>query len=302
MSLLAIGGLAGQGARAEFPGLWRGTVENPDDPEQRGRYQVRIDGIHTDSLEASKLPWAESVGFNAHGTCIFANYDRGDRVLLAFEQGERSKPIVLGGLAARSDGVPDLDPDIWGDYADGRRRMRMRSRSGNVVEIVDTDIDSLIRLSVGGAEIVVTRQGGSVEIRARGPCQINAAGVTIDATTVAARASDTALVEAETALALRSAGSVGVRSGASGGVLDLGQEQDTDGTPRRSKAVRLSALTLVLGEKAPTGGRLPTQDVLIGASAGVKAESVRVELAADNEVVITGTTKVKIDGALIEIG
>lgn len=292
--MIPVGGVPGSGVGAEYPGLWRGTVDGVDDPEERGRYRVRIDGIHTDSLPVSALPWAETVGFNAHGACLFANYERGDRVVVAFEQGERSKPIVMGGLLARSDGIPDLDPEVWGDYADSSRRIRLRTRGGNVIEAVDTDLESCVRLSVGGAVVEIIRQGGAVSIRADGPCLIRAAGVTIDATDSSLRATKAVLVEAGETLALRSSGSLAARSGETSGVLDLGQDQDSDGTPHRSKTLRLSAETLRVGAKVPTGGRLPTVEVHVEASSEVVVEAPTIT--------VTGTTKVKIDAPTIEIG
>ena len=85
-------------------GLCRAVVEDNYDPEGRNRLRVRIPSLHghpqvhgEHCLANDQLPWAEMCSLSAgpgRGTSILPN--KGDRVWVAFEDGKRTKPVVMG--------------------------------------------------------------------------------------------------------------------------------------------------------------------------------------------------------------
>lgn len=85
-------------------GLCRAVVEDNYDPEGRNRLRVRIPSLHghpqvhgEHCLANDQLPWAEMCSLSAgpgRGTSIIPN--KGDRVWVAFEDGKRTKPVVMG--------------------------------------------------------------------------------------------------------------------------------------------------------------------------------------------------------------
>jgi uncharacterized protein involved in type VI secretion and phage assembly len=56
----------------------------------------------------------------------------GDEVLVAFEHGDITRPYVVGGLRSGVDGPPTTE-------ADGRDRKVLKSRSGHLLRVDDTD-------------------------------------------------------------------------------------------------------------------------------------------------------------------
>ncbi len=95
-------------------GIYRGVVENNDDPEKSGKCQIRILGIHpvskdpVDGVPTEKLPWAEPCtpifgGISQVG--IYGLPCQGAHVFLFFEAGNRTQPRYF----ATAPGLP-LEP------------------------------------------------------------------------------------------------------------------------------------------------------------------------------------------------
>ena len=81
--------------KEKFFGVVTGTVINPLDPMALGRVQVQLPFI--DDLDLS--PWARvavPMAGPAHGMYFIPNL--GDEVLVAFEQGDRDVPYIIGSL------------------------------------------------------------------------------------------------------------------------------------------------------------------------------------------------------------
>jgi hypothetical protein len=94
------------GARA-FPGLYAGTVRAVDDPDKLGRIKVSVPSVY--GRESTELDaWARPCFPSGH----FFVPDVGDRVWIAFENGDPSFPVWLGewypagALPARTDVTP----------------------------------------------------------------------------------------------------------------------------------------------------------------------------------------------------
>jgi type VI secretion system (T6SS) baseplate-like injector VgrG len=81
--------------KKKYYGVTSGTVINPLDPLGNGRVQVQLPMI--DSLDLS--PWcriAAPFGGPMHGFYFIPNV--GDKVLVAFEQGDVNNPYIVGSL------------------------------------------------------------------------------------------------------------------------------------------------------------------------------------------------------------
>jgi len=86
--------------------MWIGVVEDRIDPEQLGRYRVRILGYHTanrESLPTDKLPWAVPVmpvtGTSVSGVGETPNLTNGSTVIGFFVDGDdEQQPVILGSM------------------------------------------------------------------------------------------------------------------------------------------------------------------------------------------------------------
>ena len=82
----------------KFCGINEGVVVANDDPEDRCRVKVRIQGIHDDEVPVDSLPWAECGAYpytgNDHGELRIPNLD--SHVFVIFRQGDPSHPVWVG--------------------------------------------------------------------------------------------------------------------------------------------------------------------------------------------------------------
>jgi hypothetical protein len=95
----------------EWYGLYRGKVENIDDPDRLGRVKARVWAVHGDKQRTptTVIPWAEvsEIGGGGHD---YGSYDPppvGSTVFIGFEGGNRDNPVMLGTWR----GVPKRDTD-----------------------------------------------------------------------------------------------------------------------------------------------------------------------------------------------
>ncbi len=126
-----------------------GIVTNNDDPEGLNRVKV-------------KYPWLtdEHESFWARQASQMAGADRGfysipeinDEVLVIFEHGDISRPIVVGALWSRKDKNPDAQSSNKNQAVKGGsvNRRGIRSRVGHYLEFDDTDGNQYVRLASAG--------------------------------------------------------------------------------------------------------------------------------------------------------
>lgn len=93
----------------EFPHIYRGVVEDNNDPLKAGRVRARILGVHSDNLNyvpTDTLPWsipATSIGLDGGGLRNIGQYkvpDIGSHVFLFFEAGDHNFPVYFAGAPA----------------------------------------------------------------------------------------------------------------------------------------------------------------------------------------------------------
>lgn len=124
-------------------GIVIGLVEDLKDPEDLGRVRVSYPNIETAS------DWARLVTPMAgKDRGVFFRPEVGDEVLIAYEHGDPRRPYVLGSLWSTEDPRPADD----GDNEANNWRF-MRSRSGHLFKLDDTDGAELIEIEGKGAAI-----------------------------------------------------------------------------------------------------------------------------------------------------
>lgn len=153
------------GADERFFGVAIGIVTNNKDPDGLGRVKASLpwmgDQVETD--------WARVVAPMAgSGRGVYFLPEVDDEVLVAFEHGNPDTPYVLGGLWNGQDKPPESN-------SDGKNDTRtIRSRSGNVIRLSDTDGDAKIEIIDGSGKnkIVICAKDNSITITAAGDVTI----------------------------------------------------------------------------------------------------------------------------------
>lgn len=162
------------------PGLYRGIVEDIDDPDRLGRVKVRIWAIHgsSDRTPSSALTWAEinEPGGGGYDYGSFNPPPVGSSVWVGFENAHQDYPVVLGtfrGLPQRNDEnqntfltcnnkpavekpwlPPDEDNETPKDIFDGvhrgdphpTRRVWQKSYKGHTIVVEDGDGKEFLKI------------------------------------------------------------------------------------------------------------------------------------------------------------
>jgi phage baseplate assembly protein V len=116
--------------RTRINGVATAIVTNNQDPEGLGRVKLKFPWLSAEN-ESDWARVAVPMGGSAMGTYFLPEVD--DQVLVAFEQGDRDRPFVLGMLWHKNAKPPEANDD-------GKNNMRtLKSRSGHVVRLDDTD-------------------------------------------------------------------------------------------------------------------------------------------------------------------
>ena len=160
--------------RAPVSGVMNAVVTATTDPEHQGRVKVMFPALSDDY----ETWWARTVQAGAgasRGAVVLPEV--GDEVLVAFGHGSFQQPFVLGGLYNGKD-TPDKP---WGDHVGGTdgavKRRAFASRSGMVVEFLESPDGEQLTLSTnGGAQRITLTQKGeaAVEIVSEGPVSVTA--------------------------------------------------------------------------------------------------------------------------------
>lgn len=155
-------------------GVLTATVTDIKDPDQRGRVKISFPVISASYTSW----WARTVQPGAgDGRGAVVLPEVGDEVLVAFGMGNFDEPYVLGGL------YNGLDKPVkpWSDHVndtDGSvQRRAFVSRTGMLVEMIETPQEQKLTLSTNDGEQRVTlvqKSDAAIEIIASGPVTITA--------------------------------------------------------------------------------------------------------------------------------
>jgi uncharacterized protein involved in type VI secretion and phage assembly len=165
---------AGANSRAGVPAVVNAVVTAAKDPENQGRVKVKFP-VLSDNYESW---WARTVQAGAgasRGAVVLPEV--GDEVLVAFGHGSFQQPFVLGGLYNGKD-QPDKP---WADHVgstDGAvQRRAFVSRSGMLVEFLESpDGEQLTVSTNGGRQTIslVQKPDAAIEILSEGPVNVTA--------------------------------------------------------------------------------------------------------------------------------
>ena len=185
---------SGGGTRERYFGVAVGIVTDNNDPLTMGRVKVSYPWL-ADDAESS---WARLVAPGAgkdYGVTWIPQV--GDEVLIAFEHGDISSPIVLGGMWNGKDTIPfDYGTDL---DAGSVTYCGFTSRTGHKVSFFESSSESKIHLLTANGEVSVILDDknkelkiettgkvlfdaqGDVEIKTQGSFKVDATGVEIKA-------------------------------------------------------------------------------------------------------------------------
>ncbi|MEV7628092.1 VgrG-related protein [Actinoplanes sp. NPDC089786] len=139
--------MSGKASGPQWSGLVIGVVTNNDDPEKLGRVRVKFPTLSADDESA----WARTAtpgGGKERGLQWLPEVD--DEVLVGFELNDHTRPVVLGGLWNRTDGIPEPGAATGGKI----EKRLLVSRKDSRLVFADDDPAS-ITLSLGGTSILL---------------------------------------------------------------------------------------------------------------------------------------------------
>jgi uncharacterized protein involved in type VI secretion and phage assembly len=176
-----------------------GIVTNNKDPAELGRVKVKMPALMAD-LESG---WCRMVTPMAgDGRGFFTLPEVGDEVLVAFEAGDVSRPVVLGALWNGQDRLPEnaaravseggqVDHRLWKsrsghmllfDDSDGKEQVVIQDKEGNqvVIESANNTLKVVMK-ERGNVEVeapgnITLKAGANVKIEAGGQLNIEAGG------------------------------------------------------------------------------------------------------------------------------
>jgi len=190
----------------QLNGVLPGLVVDNNDPESRGRVQVRFPphrspgpfdrdrSVRRDDQEHDEI-WARVATLMAgddRGTWFMP--DVGDEVLVAFENADPTSAYVIGALWSRRNPPPEF-------MSTGNDKKVLRSRNGLKITLNDVDGQEDLTLETPGGQKLALRDGpgrihitdannNSVAFEAAGITVDAAATVTVNAATIRVRAAE----------------------------------------------------------------------------------------------------------------
>ena len=154
------GGGNGSGGSGRIYGVVVGLVDDVDDKDNLGRVTLRFPWLGDDYVS----DWARVAMLGAgpsRGAVWLPEHD--DEVLVAFEQGDIRRPVVLGGLWNGVDMPPGYETD-----GGKQKARRFVSRRGHMITLSDADDSSLVSLTTsdGKLSIVLDESNGELKVTA----------------------------------------------------------------------------------------------------------------------------------------
>ena len=154
-------GLLSRGGGADrINGVAVAIVSDNDDPEQAGRVRVSLPWLSADAVS----DWARIAAPGAgKDSGVVWMPEVGDEVLVAFELGDLSRPIVVGGLWNGKDTIPF---DYGSDLDAGSVTYRgFKSRTGHKISFRESSSDSSIELVTQGGAVTITLDDMNKQIK-----------------------------------------------------------------------------------------------------------------------------------------
>ncbi len=166
---LTSGATAGAGQQARVDGVVPAQVTNANDPEQRCRVKLKFPWLSGDY----ESDWVRTVQPGAgkdRGAVVLPEVN--DEVLVAFEQGDLTRPYVIGGLHNGVD-KPEVGPALV-DGGGAVNRRGFVSRTGHALVFFDGVGKEGVAILTGdkGMRISLNKTGMAVRISSNGVVEI----------------------------------------------------------------------------------------------------------------------------------
>lgn len=155
--------------------FYRGVVENNIDPEQFGRVQVRVYGIHDEgsNVSADALPWAEVAGGTdfglVNGVGVTSILRVGTVVWVFFNNDDYNYPVVFATIKGNS----DINSIAKGSYSN---TATIKTASGHIIELGDSGGSEKIEIKHSSGSKITFQSDGSIIITATNNITCSAAG------------------------------------------------------------------------------------------------------------------------------
>jgi phage protein D/phage baseplate assembly protein gpV len=152
----------------KFYGVAVGKVTSNTDDKQRGRVKVSFPWFgddHESGWARCATPMASK---NSKGIYFLPDVD--DEVLVAFEQGDISKPVVLGSLWNGQNRPPETNADKHNS------KRHILTPAGHAISLDDTKGSETVTIHhKSGAEVVIAHDG-AITVTAKGKLNLSAGG------------------------------------------------------------------------------------------------------------------------------
>ncbi|HVW76482.1 MAG TPA: phage baseplate assembly protein V [Alloacidobacterium sp.] len=118
-------------ARPSISGVHSARVVNIDDPQRQGQVQVQYYW-----QEQGQTTWIRHLTpYAGADRGLFFRPEVGDEVLVAFEEGDPERPVILGSAWNMSDSIPN--EDFWGGETHNNDVKRIVTKSGHRISLID---------------------------------------------------------------------------------------------------------------------------------------------------------------------
>ncbi len=166
-----------------FTDLQTALVTDTDDPDQLGRVKVKLHWNVKGGSAAEPDIWLRVLTHHAgekKGWFCLPEVD--DEVLIGYEQGRPSQPLVLGSLYNGKD-VPPLDHPVSWSGADNNLKL-FRTKSGNEIYFDDTSgSESIVIVQKDNKNaITLTLDGPKISIESDGDISLKGANISLEST------------------------------------------------------------------------------------------------------------------------
>jgi uncharacterized protein involved in type VI secretion and phage assembly len=191
-------GFSSGGDRASTRGVVVGLVLDNQDPDGLGRVKIKLPGASDEAIGH----WARvAAPMAGDGRGMFFLPEKRDEVLVAFEQGDITRPYVLGALWNGIDKPPESN-------SDGQNNLRLiKSRSGHLVRLDDSNGAEKIEIidKSGDNSVTIDTTSKTITIKSAQDVVIEApqGKISLSAQSVEVKSTADTKVESQTSMDLK---------------------------------------------------------------------------------------------------